>query len=62
MACIVRRDGVACSEDELRAFCTEKLERYKTPKVFRFVQKLPRGPPGKAQRSKRVGLANVRQS
>jgi len=56
MACIVRRDGVACSEDELRAFCAEKLGRYKTPKIFRFVTELPRGPSGKVQRLKLAGL------
>ena len=57
MVCIVRRDGVACSEDELRAFCVDRLGRYKTPKVFRFVQELPRGPSGKVQRLKLVALA-----
>ncbi len=57
MACIVRRDGVACSEDELRDFCAEKLGRYKTPKLFRFVDELPRGPSGKVQRLKLAALA-----
>jgi acyl-CoA synthetase (AMP-forming)/AMP-acid ligase II len=57
MACVVRRDGVACSEDELRDFCAEKLGRYKTPKLFRFVDELPRGPSGKVQRLKLAALA-----
>ena len=52
MACVVLRDGVACGEDELRAFCIEKLGRYKTPKVLRIVDALPRGPSGKVQRLK----------
>ena len=52
MACIVLREGMACSEDELRKFCLEQLGRYKTPKVFRFVAALPRGPSGKVQRLK----------
>ena len=43
LACVVLREGVACSEDELRAFCQQHLGRYKTPKVFRFVTELPRG-------------------
>jgi len=39
-----------CSEDELRDFCQQRLGRYKTPKLFRFVAALPRGPSGKVQR------------
>jgi acyl-CoA synthetase (AMP-forming)/AMP-acid ligase II len=41
-----------CTEADLRAFCLEKLGRYKTPGVFRFVTELPRGPSGKVQRLK----------
>ncbi len=57
MACIILRDGQQTSEDELRAFCDRELGRYKTPKVFRFVADLPRGPSGKVQRLKLVDLA-----
>jgi acyl-CoA synthetase (AMP-forming)/AMP-acid ligase II len=56
MACVIRRGGHACSIEELRAFCLEHLGRYKTPKVFRFVEELPRGPSGKVQRLKLVEL------
>ena len=52
LACIVPREGMACTEADLRAFCLEKLGRYKTPGVFRFVTELPRGPSGKVQRLK----------
>ena len=58
LACIVLRDGASCSEDALRDFCVDKLGRYKTPKLFRFVAELPRGPSGKVQRLKLVDLAN----
>jgi acyl-CoA synthetase (AMP-forming)/AMP-acid ligase II len=57
MACIIVRDGKHLSEDELRAFCDRELGRYKTPKVFRFVSDLPRGPSGKVQRLKLIDLA-----
>ena len=57
MACIVLREGAACSEAELLAFCHTQLGRYKTPAVFRFVADLPRGPSGKVQRLKLAGLA-----
>jgi len=50
LAAVVLREGMACSEDELRDFCLQRLGRYKTPKVFRFVTELPRGPSGKVQR------------
>jgi acyl-CoA synthetase (AMP-forming)/AMP-acid ligase II len=52
MVCIVLREGCAADEAALRAFCHEHLGRYKTPKVFHFVQDLPRGPSGKVQRLK----------
>ena len=51
MACVIVRDGQRCTEDELRDFCRE-LGRYKTPKLIRFVDELPRGPSGKVQRLK----------
>ena len=56
MACVVLREGVACSEEELREFCLTRLGRYKTPKVFLFVNDLPRGPSGKVQRLKLLEL------
>jgi acyl-CoA synthetase (AMP-forming)/AMP-acid ligase II len=57
MACVVVRNGQRCSEQELRDFCSRELGRYKTPKVIRFVDDLPRGPSGKVQRLKLVELA-----
>ena len=52
LACVVLREGMACDEAELRGFCEQQLGRYKTPKAFRFVADLPRGPSGKVQRRK----------
>jgi len=56
MACVIAREGVPCTEDDLRAFCVEHLGRYKAPKVIHFVKELPRGPSGKVQRLKLVEL------
>ena len=56
MACVVLREGQACSEDELRDFCLQALGRYKTPRIIRFVAELPRGPSGKVQRLKLLDL------
>lgn len=52
LACVVLREGMAATEDELRDFCITTLGRYKTPKRFRFMADLPRGPSGKVQRLK----------
>jgi acyl-CoA synthetase (AMP-forming)/AMP-acid ligase II len=56
VACVIRRPGVECSEDELRKFCVEHLGKYKTPKAIHFMEELPRGPSGKVQRLKLVDL------
>jgi long-chain acyl-CoA synthetase len=50
---------MTCGEDELRKFCLTQLGRYKTPKRFRFVTDLPRGPSGKVQRLKLLELNRV---
>ncbi len=52
LACIVLKPGARCTEDALRAHCLATLGRYKTPKAFRFVAELPKGPSGKVQRLK----------
>ncbi|WP_088279770.1 AMP-binding protein [Ideonella sp. A 288] len=57
LACIVLREGATPDEDRLRAFCEQHLGRYKTPKAFRFVRELPRGPSGKVQRLKLLDIA-----
>ena len=56
LACVVLRDGMASDESALREFCIERLGRYKTPKIFRFVKELPRGPSGKVQRLKLLSI------
>ncbi len=52
LACVVLRAGASCDEAELRNLCLRQLGAYKTPKEFRFVAELPRGPSGKVQRLK----------
>ena len=56
LAAVVLRAGHTADEAALRAFCEQHLGRYKTPKVFRFLAELPRGPSGKVQRLKLAGL------
>ena len=52
LAAVVLKPGATCDEAVLRAHCLAVLGRYKTPKVFRFVDDLPKGPSGKVQRLK----------
>ena len=52
LAAVVLQPGAEASEQELRAFCEQELGRYKTPKQFRFLKELPKGPSGKVQRLK----------
>ncbi|VVE10115.1 long-chain fatty acid--CoA ligase [Pandoraea soli] len=46
------RDCAPPDAGVLREHCLQTLGRYKTPKEFRFVTDLPRGPSGKVQRLK----------
>ena len=52
LACIVLKTHCTCTEADLREHCLKELGRYKTPKAFRFVTELPKGPSGKVQRLK----------
>jgi acyl-CoA synthetase (AMP-forming)/AMP-acid ligase II len=52
VACVVLRDGYACGEDELKAFCENGVGRYKAPKIIYFFDDLPKGPSGKILRLK----------
>ncbi|MFJ1258559.1 AMP-binding protein [Cupriavidus sp. CuC1] len=59
MACIVLKPGERCTADELRSFCRNELGAYKTPKSFRFVCELPKGPSGKVQRLKLLDMEEI---
>jgi len=46
-AIIVVKAGASLSEDDLIAFCNERLARFKVPKVVHFVAELPKSGAGK---------------
>jgi o-succinylbenzoate---CoA ligase len=50
VASVVLSDGSAATEDELRAFCRERLAAFKVPKAISFVSELPRNAQGKLMR------------
>jgi len=56
MAAVVLKPGSACTPQELIGFCEQDLGRYKTPKLIRLVDELPKGPSGKVQRLKLLEL------
>jgi len=57
LAFVVLKQGATCSEPELRDHCVRELGKYKTPKAFRFIDDLPKGPSGKVQRLRLLDLA-----
>ena len=56
MACLVLAPNARFDEEDLRAYCRRELGAYKTPKIFRIVNELPKGPSGKVQRLKLLDL------
>jgi sulfoacetate-CoA ligase len=59
MVCCTLQPGAQCSEEELRAHCLEHLGKFKTPKVIKFLDELPKGPSGKIQRLKLREIVEV---
>ena len=58
-AFVVKRSGATTTEDELLAFCKERLAAYKTPKAVEFRETLPKSAVGKLLR--RVLIDEERQ-
>ena len=56
VACVVRRDGFQCSEEELKTLCENSVGKYKAPKRIYFMDDLPKGPSGKILRLELPGL------
>lgn len=52
VAFVVRKPGANLTEDELNAFCRERLAHFKVPKAYHFVDQLPRTGTGKLQKFK----------
>ena len=49
-AYIVLKPGATCTEEEITAYCREKLAAYKIPKLIEFRSEVPRTPTGKPLR------------
>ncbi len=53
-AAVVLREGVTATEQELRAFLSQRIAAFKTPRKILFLTEIPKGATGKLQR---IGLA-----
>ena len=52
LVCCKLKPGCTCTEEDLREHCRKILGEFKTPKILRFVDELPKDPSGKIQRQK----------
>jgi fatty-acyl-CoA synthase len=52
MAWIVPRSGASLSEDDVRAYCSERISRFKVPAYVKFVDGFPMTVTGKVQKYK----------
>jgi fatty-acyl-CoA synthase len=57
MAWIVLREGNDASEDDLRAFCRERLAHFKVPRYWKFTDEFPMTVTGKIQKFKMREIA-----
>ena len=58
---IIIKEGMKCTEDDIKIYANEKLAKFKIPKKIFFVNEIPKGATGKLQRNtlaKRFGLVN----
>jgi len=58
LCCCVLKPDCDCTEEELREFCRDELGDFKTPKVIKVMDELPKGPSGKIQRLKLPDMVN----
>jgi fatty-acyl-CoA synthase len=54
LAIVVPRVSGSLSAEEILAYCTGKLARYKLPRAIRFVESLPRNVMGKVMKAELV--------
>ncbi len=57
MAAIKLKDGVTCSEEEIRSYCQGRIANFKVPAYVRFVDEYPMTASGKIQKFKLRELA-----
>jgi long-chain acyl-CoA synthetase len=58
LLCCTLKPGSSCTEQELRDYCVNRLGEFKSPKIVKLVQKLPRDASGMIERAKLSELLN----
>ena len=58
MACVALKPGFTITEEELKNHCLEHLGKFKTPRLIKLLDELPKGPSGKIQRLKLPEVVN----
>ena len=56
LACVTLQPGSNVNEQQLLDHCLELLGKFKTPKIIKIMDELPKGPSGKIQRLKLLDL------
>ena len=54
-AAVVLREGSNATDQDIRAFASERLAKFKVPRKIVFLDEIPKGATGKLQR---IGLAD----
>jgi fatty-acyl-CoA synthase len=57
MACIILKDGMEATQDEMKQYVLEHMAKHKTPKYVRFVTEFPLNAAGKVMKYKMVESA-----
>jgi fatty-acyl-CoA synthase len=57
MACIILKDGVEATEEEIKAYVLAHMAKHKTPRYVRFVEDFPMNAAGKIMKYKMVEQA-----
>jgi fatty-acyl-CoA synthase len=52
MACVILRDGVEVTADELKDYCRTHMAKHKTPRYIEFVHEFPMNAAGKIMKYK----------
>jgi long-chain acyl-CoA synthetase len=55
---VVLKEGVHATEEEIIAFCRERLADFKCPRRVEFLSEIPKGPTGKLLKRELAALHN----
>lgn len=61
MLCVTLKSDCTCTEEELFEFCHKELGKFKTPKIIKILDELPKGPSGKIQRLKLLEIVGLKK-